>query len=614
MKCKTSIFSLFSIVAATLFSGVATGQNIEKPTIGGKTSFAVIVDQATLTKCRTEIDNYKNIVESEGLPTYIISDNWSSPEEIRGILKDLYTKNNLEGAFLIGDIPVAMVADNGKDSSNSAFVPTDRFYDDFDLEFDIVKDSLIGFEFCYHLSPASEKYIECDIYTSRLKPLAKNGCKYEQISKYLRKAIEAHKEHNHFDSFVSYTGFGSYSECLKAWREEQQILHEQYPGVFTQYNNAKFIRFSMDIYPKDYVIRELRRPDLDFMVIHSKGLCDRQNLAQIPDHMEMEQFEYIKYDLRTELRKENDDITGKVLALAEKWGLDSTWYTGYNTPQMIRKDSLEEARGYISLDDIEAIAPNTRLIIMDCDFNGDFSKDNFIAGGYIMTDGKCVAAMASSKDVQQDISVLNTLGLLGQGMRLGNWAKYRNTLDSHIFGDPTFHYHAPHHSANINEMDAIKEVGFWVENLNHQNPAVQNISLIKLVGANHKGIEDILLNKVLESPNASVRYNSLMLLEKLEHPNWYNALISAANDGFEFIRQTVVSKMGICNHTEFIPLLIDSYVNDYYALRVRDNIVKALKCFNRNLVLEEIEKYFAENNSYLAPKFKKELVEFVTVD
>ena len=37
----------------------ANAQNIEKPTIEGKTSFAVVVDQTTLEKCRAEIDGYK---------------------------------------------------------------------------------------------------------------------------------------------------------------------------------------------------------------------------------------------------------------------------------------------------------------------------------------------------------------------------------------------------------------------------------------------------------------------------------------------------------------------------------------------------------------------------
>ncbi|MBR5856021.1 MAG: hypothetical protein IKY70_01955, partial [Bacteroidales bacterium] len=70
MNRKTFFTSIF--FAAAAFIGLsANAQNIEKPTIEGKTSFAIVVDQTTLEKCRAEIDSYKAVVESEGLPTFI---------------------------------------------------------------------------------------------------------------------------------------------------------------------------------------------------------------------------------------------------------------------------------------------------------------------------------------------------------------------------------------------------------------------------------------------------------------------------------------------------------------------------------------------------------------
>ncbi len=620
MKRKTSIFSLFAVAAAMFSSLSATARNIEKPTIEGKTSFAVVVDQTTLEKCRAEIDSYKAVVESEGLPTYIVSDNWCSPEEVRSVLEELYKNNKLEGAFLVGDIPIVMATK--AEHLTTASVPTDRFYDDFDLKFDFIKDSTDGLKFYCRLSPVSEQHIGSDIYTARLKPLAGNGDKYGQISKYLKKAVALHKEHNHFDSFVSYTGYGAGPECLKAWRSEQQILHEQYPGIFTKYNNAKFIRFSMDKYPKDYVIRELRRPDLDFMVIHGHGMPDRQCLAGIPNQMDIEHPEYIKYELRQMMRSNLKEQKEKVLELVGKWGLDSAWYAGYDTPEMIRKDSIEDARTGILTEDVNAISPNARFVIMDCGFNGDFRYDNFIAGKYIMTDGKCLASFANSANVVQDKSATDLLGLLGQGIRLGNWAKYNNSLESHLFGDPTFHFHAPHghahhgeehhHTHDINGMMAVNDNGFWVEHLNHHNPEYQNVALIKLVCNNYEGIEDILLKKVVGSPFAIVRYNAMMLLERLNHPNWHEALKAATNDSHELTRRIAVHRMGLCGNTEFIPYLIDSYVTDYSALRVKFNITKSLQCFDKDLVLGQIEKYFADKDFYLAARFKQELIDLVS--
>ena len=606
--------------------------SIEKPAIQGKTSYAVVVDQTTLEKCRAEIDSYKAVVESEGLPTFIVSGDWTSPEDIKAILKDLHKNNNLEGAFFIGDIPIAMVTkaanlatafkmDEREYPLGRASVPSDRFYDDFDLEFIPIENTTDGLKHFYQLSPLSPQYIECDIYSARLRPQASNGDKYEQISKYLKKAVAMHKEHNHFDSFVSYTGYGSYSECLMAWRSEQQILHEQCPGIFEKTNNAKFIRFSMDPYMKDYVIRELRRENSDFMVIHAHGKPERQFLSEIPNSVDLEQLEYIKYDLRSSMRSGYAEYKAEAEKLMEKWGMDSTWVAGYNTPEMIKKDSTEQARSVILIDDVNGIAPNTRFVIMDCCFNGDFRYDDFIAGKYIMADGKCVVAFANSVNVLQDKSTFDQLGLLVQGIRIGNWAKYNNILESHIFGDPTFHYHAPHshahageghhHSHDINEMMSNGSTEFWFNHLNDHNPEIQNVACIKLVENNYKGIEDILLDKVLKSEYAIVRYNALMLLEKLNHPNWHKALVASLQDSFEFTRRIAVTRMGYCGHNEFIPHLIDAFVNDYSAKRVKFNIVEALNSFDTDLVIDQINKYFADKNYYSANKYKKELISYI---
>ncbi len=635
MKRKTIFASIF--FAAAAFMGItANAQNIEKPTIEGKTSFAVVVDQTTLEKCRAEIDGYKAVVESEGLPTFIVSGNWCCPDCVKAVLKDLYEKNNLEGAFLIGDIPIAMVTranhlatafkmDEREYPMGRASIPTDRFYDDFDLKFKPIKDSTDGLKHFYQMDPESAQYIECDIYTGRLKPLAGNGDKYAQISKYLNKAIAAHKEHNHFDQFVSYTGYGSYSECLKAWRAEQQILHEQFPGVFTKYNTAKFIRFSMDPYTKDYLLREMRRPELDFMVIHAHGLPHKQALCEIPNFLsrDFDHTPYIGYEVREGLRSSRKGANERTKAIIEKWGLDSTWYAGLNTPEVLAKDSTEKAQTEILIDDINDVKPNPRFIIMDCCFNGDYRYDDFIAGKYIMADGKTVAAFANSVNVIQDGSTFDLMGLLGQGIRLGNWAKYNNILESHIIGDPTFHYTGPHghghahgegahnHSHEINDMMANNDVDFWLAHMNAKNPEVQNVALIKLVENNYKGAPAILLERVKNSDYAIVRYNALKLLEKLNGPEYREALKVASNDGFEFTRRIAVNRMGFCGDVEFIPYLINAFVEDYNALRIKFNIEEALKCFDKNLVVAEIEKYFAGRERFLTERFKKELLKVV---
>ena len=91
----------------------AQAQTIIKPTISSKTSFAIVVDASTFKKKKKEILDYKQAVEKSGLGTYVIYDNWTSPDAIKGQLQKLYNKKSqpLEGTVLIGDIPIVMVRD-----------------------------------------------------------------------------------------------------------------------------------------------------------------------------------------------------------------------------------------------------------------------------------------------------------------------------------------------------------------------------------------------------------------------------------------------------------------------------------------------------------------------
>ena len=151
----------------------------------------------------------------------------------------------------------------GLDSS----VPSDRFYDDFDLKFDYLgQDTTSALFFYYNLAADSPQALCCDIYTGRIKPLEDGTDRYQQIRDYLNKAVAAHQENNILDQFVSYTGEGSYSNSLTAWRMEQMILREQLPGVFDRENNARFMRYSMWDYPKEEVIAALQREDLDMLI------------------------------------------------------------------------------------------------------------------------------------------------------------------------------------------------------------------------------------------------------------------------------------------------------------------------------------------------------------
>ena len=158
-----------------------------------RSTVAVVVDQTTYSKITQEINLYLNAIEEEGKKTVLIVDRWQHPDSIRLELKRHYQKENLEGVILVGDIPVAMIRDaqhlttafkmdQERDWKRSS-VPSDRFYDDFDLLFDYIKqDQDVALYHYYSLRGDSPQRIACDIYSSRIKAPAIPGIsKYEAI-------------------------------------------------------------------------------------------------------------------------------------------------------------------------------------------------------------------------------------------------------------------------------------------------------------------------------------------------------------------------------------------------------------------------------------------------
>ena len=167
-----------------------------------RSSFAVVVDNETYAACKNEIDSYKALLQKEGLFASILSSNWNTPQQVKDALYKLYKTDNLQGAIFIGNIPIVMVRDaqhlttafkmdQERNPMFQSSVPSDRFYDDFDLLFNYIKnDSINSLFFYYSLDANSPQKIESDIYTGRLKPTKRGEAGYDQIRKYFKKLIQ----------------------------------------------------------------------------------------------------------------------------------------------------------------------------------------------------------------------------------------------------------------------------------------------------------------------------------------------------------------------------------------------------------------------------------------
>ena len=142
---------------------------IIKPSVKTPTSFALFLDRTSYEKCREAVEDYRHAVEADGLGTYIIYDDWQSPEAVRTIILELAAgKMPLEGVAFAGEIPIVMTRDaqhlssafkmNQQADWKRSSIPSDRYYDDFDLRFEFVKrDEEKPLYFYYSLAADSEQ-------------------------------------------------------------------------------------------------------------------------------------------------------------------------------------------------------------------------------------------------------------------------------------------------------------------------------------------------------------------------------------------------------------------------------------------------------------------------
>ncbi len=604
---KTDIITITSILIMLLLSAVSLNAAVEKPGIKAADSFAVIVDNGTYNYCKENIKKYKALLEREGLATYIIYEDWHSPEQVKEYLTTLYKKNNLNGAVFVGDIPIPMV--RGAQHMTSAFkmdqqrfpmlqssVPSDRFYDDFSLKFNFIgRDSVKHNLFYYNLSGDGAQSISCSIYSGRIKPSKIGEEGYKQIDSYFTKLLKERSRENYLDHVTSYTGEGSFSNCLIAWEDEQITLAEQMPLAFDSNNGARFYIYAMYPYVKDLLTKELKRTELDYMVFHEHGDTEIQYISGQPVGREDEQFyANARYLMRGRLSRSKDtaDVISK---MKEMYGLNNEWFKADS-----KADSLEDARRKFYIQDIRAINPNPRMVLFDACYNGDFRDTTCIAMEYILGSGSTVVTFANSVNVLQDKSSSDLLGLLNNGARIGEWAMNVNILESHIIGDPTFRFTAQKGLERINYSSNSKT--YWLEQFEQSmNNDVKGLALHKLYKLGYSELPKMLFNTYKRTNSYMLRLQCMHLLAHYKGDLYSQLLILASKDDYEFIRRKAAYYMTQSGNDEFIPALADMCLASPDAKRILFNVCRGAGLLSKGELKKAIERRIEERGYYFIP-------------
>lgn len=560
-------------------------------------SFAIVIDKATYAACRADVDAYRDAVSAEGFDAFVEARSWSAPEEVSGFIKMAYGSRNLAGAVFVGDIPIVMV--NRAQHLTSAFkmdqkpedlfnttVPSDRFYDDFDLEFDYIssQDTLGCRYYYYNLAGRGSQEISCDIFSGRIKPTLDGEAGYSQLRSYLQKVVAFKKQRGKVDRIVSFTGHGSFSNSLIAWKDETITLQEQFPDAFRDSDGARFYFYSM--YPdiKRIAIKELRRPDLDLALFHEHGVPDTQYVGgEAPATGIDGCYNAILRKIRSSVARRERLGSTRAEAVAElsaKYGLDSTWFATLDSPEARTADSLHALEPLIMLPEVDTIAPNARITLFDACYNGDFREKSCIASAYIFSKGNSIVSLGNSVNVLQDKSSSDLLGLLACGYPIGQICQMTNILESHIIGDPTMRF-----DSDIEGPDFCNEKpAYWKDVLAGGSwPCeIRSLALYKLYALQYDGMGELLQKTYADSREYTLRLECLLLSQ--HYPSVFGEIVKdALDDPYEFIRRKAVYWCGEIGDPGFAPLVAKMYMDDYMALRLQFNISTAAGYFGPSI-------------------------------
>lgn len=584
---------------------------VQKPKSLHATAFAIIVDAVTLEKTGGAVEAYRDALEADGLSTYIVSGDWMSPDEVKAEIIKLYKRKPvLEGVVFIGDIPVALI--RNAQHMTTAFkmnedtfpfpessVPSDRFYDDLHLTFELLgQDTVNTSHFYYRLREDSPQRLNPTFYSGRIKyPEVKGGDKYEAIAKYLMKAVREKKKINPLDCFVSFTGSGYNSECLLAWMDERLALTENFPLAWKSSQTAKFLNFRMEDYMKYRLFDELQRDEIDVMLFHEHGAPGRQYICDGPAPSGLEAcMEYIRSSIYSFVKEEIEKKKGnpeEIMAYFIKaYALEPDFFKDFSMEKIAEQSALERLKTGIVLEDLKKLKTNPRFVMFDACYNGSFHEAGNIAGYYIFNDGNTVVTQGNSRNVLQDRWTIEMIGLLSQGVRVGQWNRLIATLEGHIIGDPTFHF-APV-TPNVLGVDLVtrwQDQKMWDEYLGSSYADVQSLALRMLVELDtDKTMSSRLLDVFQTSSFNCVRMEALKLLSRYANEDFVEAIHLGLYDAYELIRRNAAIFAGKCGDPRLAEAVVDVFLNQPESQRVNYALSDAVVLLPGEVVAKEVAK------------------------
>jgi hypothetical protein len=587
------ISSLFACAFSTKAGNPSAGRN--------GTSVALVIDRASYEAVKPSFERYAAAIrqyDGKKVET-VICTRTTDPDSIRTILKDLHGKDRLEGAILIGFVPIPMVRDaqhltsafkmDQKRDWKESSVPSDRYYDDFDLVFkDLGADKDIPYLHYFSLQKDGQQQICCDIYSSRIKVPAPTGTPATQINAalgaFLDKAAKAKAaEPEALDQMLYFAGQGYNSDCVRARVDERGALMHQFPYV-ERHGRLDYINFDDDNYIKFRLRGALAQPGLDFAVLHHHGAEDTQYMSRTPyANMAQSYIDNLRSTLRNKIRDAKDTAKAKANYVKE-YGVPEAWVNDAFDKDNIVRDSIASADINMHIEDLAGYVSSVRFLIIDACYTGAFNNDDYISAHYLFNPGRTMVVRANTVNALQDQWVDELMGLNGLGVCAGKWAMGGMTLESHLLGDATYRFKCT--DSRYEGLDAAMSdpKTDWNKYLKSDNPEVKCLAVKRLFHQGKLTTTD-LLKIQKEDPSELVRLEAFDLQSKTCDSNLEEALRVALNDNYELTARLGAKFAEIAGFKSLMPQMVSMFLDPRTSSRVSFHLRSAMALYPADEVI-----------------------------
>ena len=598
MNCK-KIFLAFMVAASYV-------------SVQARDGFAIVIDPKSYNEAKTQVEAYASAVEQlHGMKPYIVIDRWQVPDSIRATLIRMHSQKQdpVIGAVFVGDIPVAMVRDaqhmtsafkmDQRRDRRESSVPSDRYYDDFGLEFNSLGKDETKPYFYYSLRADSRQNLQPTIFSGRIRPTDAGGTsRYEKLRSYLSKLVEEKRRQRSLQQMFYFSGHGYISESKVARIDEKGSYLEHFPELRGRVNRIGYLDHSDHNPIKTMLMDELMRTDLDLAVLHHHGYWDTQYLnALVKPQTVRAAKDFVTRYCREhiyEAKQRGKNADSLRVALEKKFDLPQSWLANALDPELTKQDSLDEAASDLHLEDFKGYGfrPNVPVVVIDACFCGSFHQDDCIANEYLFQPGRTVVCIANTVNVLQDKWSDRLLGLLSNGGCVGDIARYSTYLESHVIGDPTFRF-APTNGNTLNLDHIINEdkPSVWKKLLNNDHPDIQALAIEHLF--RHNLISSAKLRSIYESsPYATVRLQALEKIALMGDDNFIEVLKEASQDSHELVQRQALRLIGKSGDERLIPALIKVCISNNTSDRCNFNAIADFSVFPKDKLLAEFDRQF----------------------